>query len=382
MADELTSVNTDETRREAAPVELFFDLVFVFAFLQLSHHLSAHLDWRTSAETAVLLVAVLTVWTHTSWAVTVVRDKRAQPALVLLIIMAIGLFMHAAISEAFGAAAWMFAGGFVAIEVGRTLWTLVHTPDHRYREHYQRVLIWTLASVPLWFGGAMVDSESRLWWWGAAAVLELVGTWTAHPVPGRTLESRAMPFDAAHFLERCTLFLLIALGETILAIGLTLADVGIRADTVAVGALALLVTIALWSIIFGSTRTQTLRTVDRVQDTVVQGRAGANSVFVIVFGLVLLAVANQQIIIEPFADHSVAYVAALIVGPILFLAGHALYIRTIPGSTRRYHAFAASALVLVGLLAFYVPALVALGFVAMILLALAMLDRKVTAERA
>ncbi len=55
-----------EEEYEVTPLELFFDLVFVFAVSQLSHHLLSHLSWRGAAETLVMLLAILTVWSYTS----------------------------------------------------------------------------------------------------------------------------------------------------------------------------------------------------------------------------------------------------------------------------------------------------------------------------
>jgi hypothetical protein len=59
-------------------LELFFDLVFVFAVSQLSHHLLAHLSWCGAAETLVMLVAILTVWTYTSWAATMISADQSR----------------------------------------------------------------------------------------------------------------------------------------------------------------------------------------------------------------------------------------------------------------------------------------------------------------
>lgn len=92
---------TDETREEASPIESFFDLIFVFAFIQLSHHLAVHLNWHGVAEIAIMLVAVLTVWSGTSWSATIFRDDRARPTLAVLLIMVLGLMMNAAIAHAF-----------------------------------------------------------------------------------------------------------------------------------------------------------------------------------------------------------------------------------------------------------------------------------------
>src|SRR5579862_4216208 len=82
-------------------LELFFDLVFAFAVSQLSQHLSTHLSWRGAAETLVLLLTILTVWSYTSWAVTMIRSASARTGWMLLAVMLLGLFMNASITRAF-----------------------------------------------------------------------------------------------------------------------------------------------------------------------------------------------------------------------------------------------------------------------------------------
>ncbi|EFD70934.1 low temperature requirement protein A [Streptomyces anthocyanicus] len=92
------------------------------------------------------------------------------------------------------------------------------------REHFRRTLIWMAASAPLWIVGAATGSGPRLWWWAAAALIDLTGTWLAHPLPGRTLHSRELAFDAEHMLERLRLFFIILLGETVLTTGRAMTD--------------------------------------------------------------------------------------------------------------------------------------------------------------
>src|SRR5687767_5359638 len=65
-------------KHEVAPLELLFDLVFVFAVSQLSQHLLTHLSWRGAAETLVLMLGVFAVWLYTSWAATVMTTDRAR----------------------------------------------------------------------------------------------------------------------------------------------------------------------------------------------------------------------------------------------------------------------------------------------------------------
>src|SRR5690242_3080461 len=91
------SGDTAERNYEVTPLELFFDLVFVFAVSQLSQHLSAHLSWRGAAETLVLLRAVFAVWFSTSWSATIVPAHQPRTRWLILAVMLLGLFMNASV---------------------------------------------------------------------------------------------------------------------------------------------------------------------------------------------------------------------------------------------------------------------------------------------
>ncbi|MFD5424972.1 low temperature requirement protein A [Streptomyces sp. NPDC127084] len=80
-------------RRPVSPLELFYDLVFVFAVSQLSHHLLEHQDWRGAAETAVLLVAVFGTWAYTSYEATLLDVHRTVTRWMVVIVMGLGLFI-------------------------------------------------------------------------------------------------------------------------------------------------------------------------------------------------------------------------------------------------------------------------------------------------
>lgn len=72
---------------EVTPLELFFDLVFVFAVSQLSHHLLGHLSWRGAAETLVLLLAVYRTWSTTSWDAAMLGVNRPDARGLLLAVL-------------------------------------------------------------------------------------------------------------------------------------------------------------------------------------------------------------------------------------------------------------------------------------------------------
>jgi low temperature requirement protein LtrA len=92
-----------DQRYEVTPLELFFDLVFVFAVAQLSHHLLEHPSWRGAAETLVMLLAIFAVWSYTSWAATMIPAHRSRTLWMVLAVMLLGLFMNASVTGVFAA---------------------------------------------------------------------------------------------------------------------------------------------------------------------------------------------------------------------------------------------------------------------------------------
>jgi len=363
-------------RYEVTPLELFFDVVFAFAVSQLSHHLIAHLDWHGALETLTLLLAVVTVWSYTSWAATMTSAKEPPTQWMVLSVMLLGLFMNASIPAAFTHAGWAFAIPFLAIQLGRTVWTIVFAPDGLFREHFVRVLVWLLATSPLWILGAAADAETRILWWAPAAVVDLVGTWLAHPIPRRRLRSAKFEFDAEHMLERCRLFLIIALGETILTSGIAIADSPISSMTLITGTASMVGVVALWSLTFGRSNDLVLQHVEGTSDPVHVSRHAVVTVFGMVTGLIAVAVASEKVILHPHELGSVGLSLLLSGGPILFLAAQGWFLGKIVGARRRMHWIGGLVLLAAGSISLLSPAYVALLLVGAVLATLAILGRR------
>ena len=104
----------DEGEQRASSIELFFDLVYVFAVTQLSHRLLRHLSAFGALETAVLLAMVWLVWVYTTWVTNYLDPSRLPVRLMLLAVMLGSLVMSAAIPEAFGDRGLWFGAGYAA----------------------------------------------------------------------------------------------------------------------------------------------------------------------------------------------------------------------------------------------------------------------------
>lgn len=129
----------ESANREVTPLELFFDLVYVFAIGQLSHHLLTQPSWTGATQALVLYLAVYAAWAYTTWAVTLVPAEDPRTRHMLLVVMLIGLFMNAAIPRAFEDAGWVFVITYLVIHLGRTTWLLTVGLDAVSLEHSRRV---------------------------------------------------------------------------------------------------------------------------------------------------------------------------------------------------------------------------------------------------
>ena len=371
--------DSPEQEHEVTTLELFFDLVFVFAMSQLSHHLLADLSWRAAGETLVMLVAIFTVWFRTSWSATIIPADQSRTFWLMLAVMLLGLFMNASVTGAFTISGWAFVIPYLLIQLGRALWAYFNAPDAAYREHYVRVLIWLIPTFPLWIAGAAANSDVRLLLWGLAAGIDLLGSWLAHPVPGRRLHSESMSFDASHMLERCRLLLLIALGETILTTGGAIAESPVLLITIVTGTAAFVGTIALWALTFKhSQRVLTSRFRHETVDPIRISRYTVNALIGLIAGLIAIAVGNELVIAHPEGEPSIALNLLLFGGPILYLLTQSWFLQAVPQDSMRLRLIGSAVLAVAGFVLLTAPPYIALILAAAILTALTLLDQRTT----
>ncbi|MCM1950469.1 low temperature requirement protein A [Streptomyces sp. G2] len=360
-------------RREVSPLELFYDLVFVFAVSQLSHHLLEHLTRRGAAETAVLLVAVFGTWAYTSYEATLLDVHRDVTRWMIVIVMGLGLFMNAAIPGAFADRAWAFVIPLLAILFFAGAVTALAGRTDMLREHFRRTLIWMTLSAPLWIVGAAVGTGPRLWWWAAAALIDLTGTWLAHPLPGRTLSSREFAFDADHMLERLRLFFIILLGETVLTAGRAMSEAPVDVPSVLATAGIFVALVCLWAAYFGGGEDVITTAVTTSTDPVRSVRLGVNSAYLVLAALVALAVGSELVIAHPTGHGSTTLALLLFGGPALYLATTAWFFGTTAGGAWKERLLAATTLAFTGVAAIRLPPLASLALLDIILITTAVI---------
>ncbi|MBN8264442.1 MAG: low temperature requirement protein A, partial [Xanthomonadales bacterium] len=199
-------------------VELFYDLVFVFAITQLSHGLLAHLDPMGALQSALLFLGVWWMWMYTTWSTNWLNPAAAPVRLLLFALMALGMLMSAALPQAFADRGLAFALAYVAQHLLRSAYAVrafgAATPQGR---NFLRILAWLSVSGACWIAGGLADPATRLAWWGAALAIEYLGPSARFRIPGFGASStRDWNVDPHHMAERCGLFVIIALGESLL----------------------------------------------------------------------------------------------------------------------------------------------------------------------
>ncbi|ODN72136.1 low temperature requirement protein A [Methylobrevis pamukkalensis] len=322
-------------------VELFFDLVFVFALTQLSHRLLAHFTLLGALETAILLLAVWWVWVYTTWVTNWLDPDSGPVRAMLFLLMLAGLVLSTSIPDAFGEKGLAFAIAYAAMQVGRSLFTAWsmrrdHPVNHR---NFRRMTWWLAFSGGLWIAGGVAEGEVRLGLWIAAIATEYLSPAIGFPVPGLgRSETSDWDVEGGHMAERCGLFLIIALGESILVTGTNFSDMDWTLANATSFLVAFLGSVAMWAVYFNVGSGQASRILAQTRDTGQIARlAYTYDHIIIVAGLVLTAAADEFLLTHPDQPGDTAIAAAVIGGPLLFLTGVTLFKRVTTDRLPRSH---------------------------------------------
>jgi low temperature requirement protein LtrA len=309
-------------------VELFFDLVFVFAVTQLSHMLLAHLTPLGVLESAILLSAVWTLWIYTAWGTNWLDPQQTPVRLLLFAVMLGGLVMSTSIPKAFGDRGLIFAVALAVIHLGRTLVLVYALRDQPSQfRNFQRILAWLFVSAALWIAGGIAEGEYRIGLWLAATAVEYLGPVNRFYVPGLGRSSiEDWNIEGGHMAERCGLFIIIALGESILVTGATFAEMAWTAPVVAAFLSSFVSSVAMWWIYFNATAAAGSRIIAAANDPGRLARSAYTYMHIpIVAGIIVTAVADELVLVHPEGHATTAAVLAILVGPALYLAGTALF---------------------------------------------------------
>ncbi len=328
-------------------LELFFDLIFVFAVTQLSHFLLADLSFTGAYKTALLFAAVWWAWMYTTWATNWIDPDRATNRLMLGGVMLASLVMAAAIPAALGpgglgtgglgTGGLAFAISYIAIQVGRSLYVsrVMARENATGSRNLLRISVWFLATAPLWLWGAIQpDVITRVGLWTLALAIEYAGPVLQFITPGLG-RSRVEDWDisGSHMAERCGLFIIIALGEGLVITGATYAAATGQPGLNLALVIAFLGTFAMWWLYFDIGARRGARHIEQhAIPGLIARQAFTYWHIPIVAGIIVQAVGDELLLAHPLEPVDVKFVSVVFAGTVLFLAGLAAFKRISSGN--------------------------------------------------
>jgi low temperature requirement protein LtrA len=360
--------------------------VFVFAITQVSHLLLEHLTWEGAGQAALVLLVVWWSWNYTTWVTNELDPESIVVRLLLIALMLASMLMAIAIPDAFGDKALLFAGAYVAIQVGRhTFLTFVAAERHTLEaERAGRILVWFVAAGVLWIAGALADGTARTLLWLAALALDYAAPLVTFWLPWRPrMGPEAWEVGTEHFAERFQLFIIIALGESIVITGATTADLELTTATITAFALAFLATAALWWLYFNLVAAIAARRLAQSANRTRLARDAYTYLHVVIVAAILLnAVGDELVIAHPTEELEDAELVAVVAGPALYLLAHVALRLRMTGTVGVRRLAGAIACVAVGAIGTFASALVVAALLLAVLIAVIVADQLAGARRA
>jgi len=377
-----------EGRQRVTNIELFFDLVYVFAVTQLSHYLLDHPTLAGAARAAVLLAMVWQLWAYTTWVTNWLDPERIPVRLLLLALALISLTMSAALPLAFTSTGLLVGGGYAVMQIGRSTFAVWALRGQPLGTNFQRILVWCCVSGTLAvLGGVTTDVLARALLWLAAVSIDLLGGAVGFYTPGLgATPTRDWNIEGGHFAERCQAFILIALGESLLVTGATLAGLLGQSRThdgpaAAAFLVAFVGSAALWWLYFDRSAEDAAQLIAASADPGRLGRSAYHFIHpLMVAGIIVIAAADDLVLTGPGLAGVPATAWLILGGTGLFITGHLAFKLAVWKRLNWPRALALVALGLLGLAAPHVSALALSACSATVVLAVAVADY-VTADR-
>ena len=364
--------------QRASNIELFFDLVYVFAITQLSHYLLGHATVPGALQAGLLLVMVWLVWAYTTWVTNWLDPEQMVVRLLLVVLMLISLAMSVSLPRAFEDLGLWVGGGYAVQQIGRSAFMVIALRGSALRANYERILAWCVVSGALALGGGFAHGWARDLLWLLAVGVDLVGGVVGFATPGLG-RSRTSDWtiEGGHFAERCQAFILIALGESIVIIGASLSGMKhLTATSIAAFVVAFAGSVALWWLYFDRSAQASAEVIERSDDPGRLGRTAYHLIHpVMVAGIIVAAAGDQDVLTSP-SSHAAASAWLILGGPALFLAGHAAFKYVLWGIFPWTRLAGIAVLALLGTAAPVLPEIALAGCAAAVVAVVAAADRR------
>jgi low temperature requirement protein LtrA len=362
-----TTLREAETVR---PLELFFDLVFVLAFTQCTALMADQPTWEGLAKGLLVLGVMWWAWVGYSWLTSVVDPEEGAVRIAIFAAMAALLVVALCIPEAFGDLGLLLALAYCGVRLGQiALFVIASSDDPGLRRSVLRLAISTTTGTSLLIAASFADHELQGALWALALALDMGGTWM--------IDASGWRLSPSHFAERHGLILIIALGESIVAIGIG-AEHGVDAGVVTAAVLGMVIAAMLWWMYFDVVALVSERRLVEAPEGLERNRMARDSFsylhFPMIAGIILVALGLKKTLEHVDEPLKLVPAFALLGGTALYSLAHVAFrwrnVHTL--NTRRL----GIAVLLLALLplAIEIPALATVAIVSALLVALVALE--------
>ena len=385
MASMATAAETRSSRIAAVmregervtPLELFFDLVFVLALTQCTALMAHDPTWPGLAQGLLVLGVLWWTWVGYSWLTSVVDPEEGAVRGAMFAAMAALLIVSLCVPRAFGELALVFAAAYGVVRAGHiALFTIASREDPSLRHSVNGLAVGTAVGVGLLAVSSLFDGLAQGAIWALALALDV-------SAPYFFVDASGWRLAPGHFAERHGLILIVALGESIVAIGVA-AELGLDAGIAAAAVLGIALAAAFWWIYFDVVALVAARRLAEAEPGLAQNEMARDSYsymhFPMVAGVVLVALAMKKTLAHVGDPLEPVPAVALLGGIAAYLLGHVAFrYRHIHTVNRRRLALAAFLLALLPL-ALELPALAMLGVATALLWALIAYETRLYGE--
>jgi low temperature requirement protein LtrA len=316
------------TVERVSTLELFFDLVFVFTVTQLTAVLTHDLSWSALGQVMLMLGLIWWMYAGYAWLTNAVSTRGAARRAALLGGMAGYLVLALAIPDAFHGTGLSFGLAYAAVVVVHST-LYVRLASNRSAEAIRGIVPFNLLSAGLVVLGGALGGAAQAILWTVAVVLE----WITPRLAGRGESQQNFEIAPSHFVERHGLVIIVAVGESVVAIGIGAAGLDVDAELVLVAILGLLLAAGLWWAYFGTDddeqaeRALTDAAAPERPWMALHGFGMAH--FFLLLGIVLVAVGLKKATGHAYDELSYAQALALGGGVAVFLAADVAFRRVL-----------------------------------------------------
>ena len=227
----------DAGEERVTPLELFFDLIFVFALTQVTGFVADDPTWAGLVKGLLLLGVLWWSWAAYAWLTNTINPDEGAVRLVMFAAMGATLIASRAVPDAFGDDAFLFASAYAFVRIAHlVLYAVAARGDREFLGAVARLAVGSAIGISLLFVAAGLDGRAQVAVWALALAIDLLGAYIGG--------GRGWRLSAGHFAERHGLIVIIALGESIVAIGVGAPT--LDAGVITASLLGLAVAAALW----------------------------------------------------------------------------------------------------------------------------------------